>query len=258
MKIFSWVDAIKKSSLPPVTRHVLLNLSTYMNQDGESCYPSIDEQARSTGLSRRSVIGHLSYAITAGFLYKTTHQFKGQKWRRNEYCAGFPKACELIRAEDVAAEGGERYTPRTVIIDEGGDRGAPEGGDRHDHKVVHDVHSNYSLNSPKETKEKKYTKTKLVTLQDWEAAQGCALNSSMISSWCREKGLYHPTITRLLEEFRIEMMSKGKQYADFKAAFQTYLMKGYLSLTLAGAQATSKREAAALDSTNVSRRGGDL
>lgn len=98
----------------------------------------------------------------------------------------------------------------------------------------------------------------LCELPEWEEKMGCQLNSSMISSWCLEKGLYHPTITRLIEEFRIEMISKGKEYADFKSAFQTYLTKGYLSLTLAGAQATSKREAMAIDSTNVNRRGGDL
>lgn len=238
IKIFSWIDAIKQSSLSPVTRHVLLNLSTYMNQDGESCYPSIDEQAKTTGLSRRSVISHLDAACAAGFLFKSSHQFAGQKWKRNEYVAIFPEGFSVRRHEDINAEGGERHSPVAKIAHAGD---APEGGERHDKKVVNDVHSNLPLNSPKETNHKKYKKKPvLLSIEAWEESIGVRLCAEMVKSWCKEKKLTRVVTDGLIQEFRVEMIGKGKEYADFRATFQTYLTKGWLSKTLEQAQQLSR------------------
>jgi len=73
----------------------------------------------------------------------------------------------------------------------------------------------------------------LLTLAQWEAQVGGQLSIGMLTGWTNAKRLDSKEVAQLIEEFRTEMVSKNKLYADFKAAFQTYLTKGYLSKTLA-------------------------
>lgn len=95
MKVWSWRNAIQRAQLAPFTKLVLLNLSVYMNDLGESCYPTTSQQAADTGMSERSVCTHLQLATDAGFLTKSTHGFGGQGWRRNEYSAVMPQGFEI-------------------------------------------------------------------------------------------------------------------------------------------------------------------
>ena len=108
MKVWSWRQAIQKSELPSTTKLVLLNLSIYMNEVGEGCYPTTATQAKDTGLSERSVCTHLDNAEKAGFLLKSLHGYGGQKWSRNEYFATYPKGTELdAKALNLTTEGTE-------------------------------------------------------------------------------------------------------------------------------------------------------
>lgn len=100
---FSWRQAVLSSDLPSTTRHVLLTLGCHMNDAGESCYPSITTLARETGLSRQSVMEHLSNAAAAGWIDVRQHGFRGQIWRRNEYSISWPpgKAVNYVDREAV-------------------------------------------------------------------------------------------------------------------------------------------------------------
>lgn len=69
----------------------------------------------------------------------------------------------------------------------------------------------------------------LMNIQQWEEKQGCLLNYSMITKWVRAKEFCPVLISEMIEEFRLAMISKDKQYADFAAAFQNYVNSGYLS-----------------------------
>lgn len=75
---------------------------------------------------------------------------------------------------------------------------------------------------------RKATGKNLMTLQEWEK-QHTALSVIMLTSWMDGRKLCYLTVGDMVEEFRGEMIAKGKQYANFKAAFMTYLAKGYLS-----------------------------
>mgnify|MGYP006426731843 CR=1 FL=1 len=94
MKVWSWRHAIQQAELNSTTKLVLLNLSIYMNEIGEGCYPSTARQAKDTGLSERSICTHLDKAEKAGFIAVKKHGFGGQKWSRNEYYATYPKGTE--------------------------------------------------------------------------------------------------------------------------------------------------------------------
>ena len=223
--VFSWRDAIQKSSLEPTTRFVLLNLSIYMNEKGEGCYPSIETQAENTGLSPRAVITHLQKAADAQFLIITKHGLAGQKWKRNEYRAVYPNDMLTLRHQDVPvdAEGGE---PRSLPL-------LPEGGERSDVKVVNDVHTNSPVNSTledidKKTKAKKSKKGEKVLIADWEAKNG-KLAVPMMRPWIDGNQLDPAKVHAMIVEFRDRMAANGNLYADFVAAFKDWLRRGFLT-----------------------------
>lgn len=71
----------------------------------------------------------------------------------------------------------------------------------------------------------------LVTLGEWEEKHG-PLMPVYIKSWIVKNKLSPGMIDALIREFREDMLSKGKQYADFALAFQNYMRKGWLSKKL--------------------------
>lgn len=84
---------------------------------------------------------------------------------------------------------------------------------------------------PSKTIRRVRTASPLMTLPVWEVKNG-TLVYHMLRAWAMRKKLCPRTVEELIEEFRTEMLSKNKEYADFTAAFQTYLNKGYLSKQL--------------------------
>lgn len=101
-RAWSWRHAILKSDLAPTTRHVLLTLSCYMNDMGGGCYPTQEDLAKASGLSDRAVRTHLEIAETQGWLKRSEHGFRGQRWRNTEYWALWPDTQDV----DEGAEAG--------------------------------------------------------------------------------------------------------------------------------------------------------
>lgn len=249
--IFSWREAIQAFNLSSTTKLVLFNLSIYMNEKGEGCYPSILRQSHDTNLSEKTICDHLQKAVIAGFLHVSKQSLAGQQWARNSYRAVYPPSLHLYRAVNAKFDDDEAVRkgtyPNTVPFN--------EGTYPHGEKALTDVHTNSPVNSPLKDKEKKYSKkSTLTTIEVWESKAGL-LNAEMIKDWCKGKQLTRDIAEQLISEFRTEMVGKGKMYADFRAAFQTYLIKGYLSKTLAYAQELSRRQAA---NTEVNNRGVNL
>ena len=222
--VFSWRNAIQESDLEPTTRLVLFNLSLHMNEQGRSCYPTVDTQARETGLSRRAVITHLDRASDAGFIIKKPMGLAGQKWKNNQYIAAYPQCFDLLRVApsetDIQPKAGE---PDALPL--------LEGGERDDMKAVNVLHPNTTSNSTedinKKTKTKKGTK---ITLAQWEEKKGAALCVEMMAAWCKENGLDVERVKKVIPEFRERMQSGENLYANFVATFQVWLRNGYLTL----------------------------
>lgn len=100
-RAWTWRHAILKSDLPATTRHVLLTLSCFMNDVGGGCYPTQEDLAKASGLSDRAVRTHLELAEKEGWLKRTEHGFRGQRWRNTEYWALWPDPLDV----DEGAEG---------------------------------------------------------------------------------------------------------------------------------------------------------
>lgn len=124
---FSWRSAFQKSELPSTTKLVLFCISTYMNDHGGGCFPSIKTLMVDASLSNKAVITHIQKAQAAGFITVGSHGFSGQGWKRNEYHVSFPASNKVVNL-------------------------TPEGGEPHAQKVVNEVHTNTPLNTPKNTK----------------------------------------------------------------------------------------------------------
>ena len=90
-QLVTWRFAICNSDLPPTTRHVLLTLSLYMNEMGESHFPTTTKLAMDTGLSKHSVITHLAKAEKCGWIKKYVYGCKGKNWRQHGYELTFPR-----------------------------------------------------------------------------------------------------------------------------------------------------------------------
>lgn len=141
---FSWRSAILDSNLPATTKYILLVLSTYMNDHGTGCYPTIATLARRSSLTDRSVKTHLGRAKRDGWLTKRKHGFRGQRWANNEYSIAFPTKTrgELASpSSNSAPEGSESYEPKVVNL-------VPEASESRDPNVVNQIHTNSSENSP--------------------------------------------------------------------------------------------------------------
>lgn len=142
--LFTWrsVVASKHGPANPTTRHILLTLSLYMSEKGDSCFPATRTLADCTGLSHRAVIDHLKHAATDGWIGKKVRAVKeGKGWKRMEYFAIIPAKAEAdYRGERPAPPlAGERHSI-------GGERGSI-GDDHDDTIVVNQGHLISSVNS---------------------------------------------------------------------------------------------------------------
>jgi hypothetical protein len=135
--MFSWRHAVLKSTLPAGVRHVLLTLSCHMTDTGDSCFPSIDQLVKETGLSKSGVLKFVAKAKDDGWLKTERHGFSGQKWARHQYFVSWPDdqkggACGAPPSEKGGAcgappseKGGVSGAPPSP---KGGACGAPPSG----------------------------------------------------------------------------------------------------------------------------------
>lgn len=87
---FSWQSGVIKAELPATVKLTLLVIGTYMNMHGNGAFPSYNEIASSSSLSRRKVIDAVSFAVTAGWLKKASRDRANGSCSSNEYEVSFP------------------------------------------------------------------------------------------------------------------------------------------------------------------------
>lgn len=74
------------------------------------------------------------------------------------------------------------------------------------------------------------------TLDEWEALQGSPLRAEMMESWAKEHRISREVLAPLITEFRERLGATGKPQSDFVRTFQVYFRKGWLALSIEGAQ----------------------
>lgn len=142
MKPYTWRSAILKSNLKPTTRHVLLTLSCYINDVGQSAYPSIKVLASNTGLTERAVGNNLRSARDIGWLRVGKHGFSGQRWANNEYFPQIPGDDEYDETENEGTERSSSPSKKVRNVETEGKERRSKGKERSDKKVRNDVPTN--------------------------------------------------------------------------------------------------------------------
>ena len=101
---FEWRGAVLKSDLPSTTRFVLLTLGCHMNDQGESCWPSIETLSSESGLGRSTVIQHLGIAKDLGWILCEKHGYANSKWARNDYKISYPESILVVQQLDLGSK----------------------------------------------------------------------------------------------------------------------------------------------------------
>jgi len=87
----AWQHAVLQSDLPFAVKSVLFALSIgWMDPSGGSCFPTLEQIAARTGLSRQAVARALDQAVEAGYLHRW-HWGRGKGNRRWNYQATLPR-----------------------------------------------------------------------------------------------------------------------------------------------------------------------
>lgn len=107
----TWRTSISNSSLPPTEKLVCMMLSTYMNEQGDSAFPSRDRLARNCSISPRTVTRVLASLREKGWLVG-----QAVRGRPTRYTATVPEVTGVL----YPPSGGE--TPVTRGVDTGDTR----------------------------------------------------------------------------------------------------------------------------------------
>lgn len=97
MPVWTWRDAIRQASVPPLTKLVLYSIANYLSDVGAGCFPGGECLVADSGMSQRSVTTHLQIAADAGLLVIEKRRSQGGQHLRNHYLPKFPDVAELAR-----------------------------------------------------------------------------------------------------------------------------------------------------------------
>jgi len=81
----------KYSNLQANAKLVGCYLSTWMDEHGNNCYPSIKRISHETSLSEVTVCKYIAELRNTGWLTANKHGYDGQQWARNQYHPQIPE-----------------------------------------------------------------------------------------------------------------------------------------------------------------------
>jgi hypothetical protein len=217
MKPYTWRAAIIKSKLPPTTRHVLLTLSLYINEVGESAYPSIETLAVDTGLTERAVGAHLRQARDAGWLTVAKHGFRGQRWANNEYFPQLPNSeafeeyINPLKGQESGSEKGQE--PRSEPSK--GQERRSKGQEPRSSKVRNDVPTNYPDELSRElsnlnTKKTDLLKARQSKFEPSDYLQSLGVDQQTIFDWLTHRKTKKASASMTVIASRIEEAGKAR------------------------------------------------
>lgn len=221
MNLFDWRKAMLSDMGPaPTTRLVLMVISTHMNGDGASCFPSITTLAAETGLSRRVVIEHIAKAAEDGWIRKAPKGLSGQAWRRHEYAASIPGNV----VQQIHHLNQNVVTENNHVDQKRGDGELPpfdEGGYFGRKKVVTESNPSTSVNSSESAPAKK-SKPKTTTAKRKTPAPDHLPVTDAMTAFAKSKG-YTGDLAELTATFLDHHRAKGSLFIDWTAAWRTWL-----------------------------------
>lgn len=94
---YRWLDLVRSESGPRCgVRHILDELSRFMDLDGGHCFPSQETLAVTSGRSERNVNELLSEAEDKGWIRTFKHRGRGRAWAQQSYIATIPEHLKFL------------------------------------------------------------------------------------------------------------------------------------------------------------------
>lgn len=234
MKPYTWRSAIVNSELPSTTRHVLLTLSLYINDMGQSAYPSIERLSRETGLTDRAVGKHLKIAKEQGWVRVSKMGFSGQNWANNCYFPQIPGDAEYT---EQAIEGAERGSAPSKKGTERGSKGTePRSGEVPNHVPTNNPSELSSeLSNKKPRKKRAASSDSGVIFDDWMAALKASGKKPIpeghaVFAYADSISLPIEYVRLCWLKFKQKFTGAKKKYEDWAAAFHVYVRENYLKV----------------------------
>lgn len=209
--------------LSPGDLRVLCAICYHGAQKESGSFPSFNTISRELSVARRSVIRCVKALCALGYLSKESREGPNGRTRSNIYRVAFDTVvCDSDYTQDVVFDS---------------DTGVTRGGDTSVTRGVTPVsppieQENTKKNIYNNAGTKKGKNGAKVSLVEWEKNIGCRLCVDQLMGWVKEKGLNPGGVKVAIEEFRDAVIAGGNQYADFAAAFKTWLRNGYLRLKM--------------------------
>ena len=160
-RAWTWRHAILDSDVSADCRHLLLTLSCFMNELGESCFPTIETIMKKTKRGKTWVHKYLNEAESSGWIgrlsvSRKTKNGDNRGWRRNEYVARWPEETKNTKFQNQSSTEGSSRNELPMRK-----RSSPEclGSSQCDENVVREANttspSNISNNLPSSFDEKR-------------------------------------------------------------------------------------------------------
>lgn len=139
---WDWERSIRASDLRPAVRHLLLTLATYMDGDGNGCYPSVPTVATAMGMTRTTVFGLKKEAEELGWLVvrskggRAAQPGSGGSGKTNRYVARIPATVPASRTvpdesnRSASAHQPSRFTPTNSSVSRDATRPRPDQRDQ--------------------------------------------------------------------------------------------------------------------------------
>jgi len=117
ISMYNWrLMIIRYSKLPAYAKYIAIYLSTYMNEWGDNCFPSIERIVHETGLSKPTVCKYLAELRDNDWLESKKKGFDGQGWAHNQYYPNIPQ--KVVKELNQLSEGGKAESKRRLNSDE--------------------------------------------------------------------------------------------------------------------------------------------
>jgi len=88
--IFTWRQRFRESDLPRLSKLLLHTLSDHMDSSGRSCYPTQEQLALESSMTRKTVRTQINLCVNEGWIEKYLHKSDAQKFWNYGYIARLP------------------------------------------------------------------------------------------------------------------------------------------------------------------------
>jgi len=218
--------ALSDPRIAPQVLRTLAFISLHSSSKDKTSYCSYQTLAAEIGISRRLVISYINTLCECNYLTRRERTRENGSNTSNRFKVEFDTELTISSGE------AEHHQPVKPGITTPGEAGLhPQ--EELDHASVSNQNKKYIKKSSQK-----------ISLAAWEKNIGAELCPQMMKKWLQENRISEMVAKDLVTDFRERVGASGTLFADFTLAFQNWLRRGFLMLTLDAARARSAKQQA--------------